>query len=141
MRCLRFHIIISADPVSYHITSFLSDQTETNLSDIRVPAQPHNRRYGRQTGSEEARSKAPGEWGDEMNKRAMYYREALLREIREFLEKGIEVMIDGEDYDESESPSEISVVLESGSYMKYYTGDDSGRIIAVEFNKVRDTRK
>ena len=76
-----------------------------------------------------------------MNKRAMYYREALLRAIREFLEKGIEVMIDGEDYDESESPSEISVVLESGSYMKYYTGDDSGRIIAVEFNKVRDTRK
>ncbi len=76
-----------------------------------------------------------------MNKRVMYYREALLREIREFLERGIEVMIDGEDYDELESPSEISVVLENGSYMKNYTGDDNGRIIAVEFNKVRDTRK
>ncbi|MBO5197233.1 MAG: hypothetical protein J6B85_01745 [Lachnospiraceae bacterium] len=79
-----------------------------------------------------------------MRKRVLYYREALLQEIRQFLEQGIDVVIDGEDYDEAESPIEIDMVLENTgytTYMKNYTGNQDGKIIAVEFNKVKETGK
>lgn len=74
------------------------------------------------------------------SRRTAQYRQALLREVRELARRGLDVVIDGVGYEEL-SPDEICVIRENESYMKTFTGDLNGRIIQVEFTRIRDTRK
>lgn len=73
-------------------------------------------------------------------RKAALYRQALLKEVRELAGRGIEIVIDGVEYEEL-NQEEVCVVRENESYMKSFTGDSNGKIIQVEFTKIRDIRK
>lgn len=59
----------------------------------------------------------------------------LLEEIKAAQQIGIKVSVNGVCYSSCQE-AELSMVLESGEYMCDYIGDDCGRIIQMNYDKI-----
>lgn len=61
--------------------------------------------------------------------------EWLLSEIKEAVVTGVPVAVDGRFYS-LHNTEELKGVMENHYYMKSYTGDESGKIIRIDFNHI-----
>lgn len=59
----------------------------------------------------------------------------LVSEIKQAENTGIEVRIEGVHYS-LDDIGELKQVMENNYYMKSYTGDESGRIIQIDFERI-----
>lgn len=61
----------------------------------------------------------------------------LSKELREYKNKNVNLLLEGRD----STPQEIvnaCMVMEEGSYMREYVGNDDGAIIEIRFNKITE---
>lgn len=59
----------------------------------------------------------------------------LTKELREYKNKRVNLMLEGRD----STPQEIAnacIIMEEGSYMREYVGNEEGTIIEIHFNKI-----
>lgn len=61
----------------------------------------------------------------------------LSKELREYRSKKVNLLLEGRD----STPQEIAnacMVMEEGSYMREYVGNEDGTIIEIRFNKITE---
>lgn len=63
--------------------------------------------------------------------------EWLLSEIQAAQAAGVLVAVDGKEYSLHEA-DKLKMVMENHYYMKSYTGDESGKIVRIDFDHIKD---
>ena len=59
----------------------------------------------------------------------------LVSEIKEAENRGVEVRVDGIHYS-LDNVDKLKQVMENNYYMKSYTGDEHGRIVQIDFERI-----
>lgn len=59
----------------------------------------------------------------------------LVSEIKEAEDSGVEVRVDGIHYS-LDNVDKLKQVMENNYYMKSYTGDEHGRIVQIDFERI-----
>lgn len=59
----------------------------------------------------------------------------LVSEIKQAEDTGVEVKIDGRQYS-LDNVEQLKHVMENSYYMKSYTGDEHGRIVQIDFERI-----
>ena len=59
----------------------------------------------------------------------------LISEIKQAEYAGVEVKVDGRHYSLGDA-EQLKQVMENSYYMKSYTGDEHGRIVQIEFERI-----